>query len=75
MCNHHGFRGGWRPQAESYPLIHGVVSDNPYGGFVTLINGFTKQTKLSSAGIGSESCCRSSNGRPRERWRAAGGRT
>src|SRR4051794_5866166 len=49
-----GFRGGWSPGVETYPLIHGVVSKNPYGEFVILSDCFTKRTKLSSAGIGSE---------------------
>ena len=49
-----GFRAGWSPKSEPYPLIHGVVSKNPYGEFVTLIDSFTKRTKMSSVGIGSE---------------------
>jgi hypothetical protein len=49
-----GFRGGWSPKADPYPLIHGVVSRNPYGEFVTLTDCFTKRTRMSSAGIGSE---------------------
>lgn len=49
-----GFRGGWSPRSEPYPVIHGVVGKNPYGEYVTLIDCFTKRTKLSSAGIGSE---------------------
>ncbi len=49
-----GFRDGWVPISEPYPLIHGVASKNPYGEFVTLINCFTTRTRLSSAGISSE---------------------
>jgi hypothetical protein len=48
------FRGGWTPRSEPYSLIHGVVSKNPYGEFVTLNDCFTTRTKLSSAGIGLE---------------------
>src|SRR4051794_7851101 len=46
-------RGGWSPKIDPYSLIYGVVSKNPYGEFVTLIDCFTKKNKLSSAGIGS----------------------
>ena len=49
-----GFRGGWTPKSEPYPLIYGVVSKTPYGEFVTLIDCFTKRTRMSSAGISSE---------------------
>ena len=49
-----GLRGDWWPKAEGYPVIRGVVERNPYGNFVTLHNAFTKRTRLSSAGIGSE---------------------
>ena len=49
-----GFRAGWSLKSEPYPLIQGVVSKNPYGEFVTLIDCFTKRTKMSSVGIGSE---------------------
>src|SRR3954462_15134546 len=49
-----GLRGGWSPRIDPYTLIHGVVGKNPYGEFVTLIDCFTKRTRLSSAGIGSE---------------------
>lgn len=49
-----GFRGGWTPEFESYPVIHGVVGKNPYGEFITLIDCFTTRRKLSSAGIGLE---------------------
>jgi ApeA N-terminal domain 1 len=48
------FRGGWRPQVEPYPLIQGVVSKNPFGEYVTLIDCFTERTTLNSAGLGLE---------------------
>jgi hypothetical protein len=48
------FKEGWTLKPESYSLIHGVVSKNPYGEFVTLIDPFTKQRRLSSSGIGSQ---------------------
>lgn len=48
------FRGGWSPKSEPYPVIHGVVSKNPYGDFVTLVDCFTARSSISSAGIGSE---------------------
>ena len=48
------FRAGWSLNSESYPLIRGVVSKNPYGEFITLRDCFTTQKRLSSAGIGSE---------------------
>lgn len=49
-----GFRGGWSPGGQSYPVIYGIVGRNPYGEFVTLSDCFTTRTTLSSAGIGSE---------------------
>src|SRR3954454_18635414 len=49
-----GFTGSWGPQTARYPLIRGVVSKTPYGEFVTLIDCFTRRTKLSSVGTGSE---------------------
>lgn len=50
-----GFTGGWSPGTVPYPLIRGIVGRNSYGGeFVTLIDCFTKSSKLTSAGIGEE---------------------
>jgi hypothetical protein len=49
-----GFKEGWTPGSEGYPLIRGVVSKNPYGDFVTLMDCFTTRRNLSSAGIGTE---------------------
>ena len=48
------FRDVWSPAFEPYPLIHGIVSKNPHGEYVTLVDCFTKQTTMSSAGISSE---------------------
>jgi len=48
------FREGWSLGVERYPIIRGVVIENPYGTFVTLIDCLRKQSHFSSAGVSSE---------------------
>ena len=48
------FRPGWSPEAERYPLVHGVVGDCPYGSFVTLIDSFRTTQKFNMVGATSE---------------------
>jgi len=48
------FREGWSAGAERYPTIRGVVDENPYGTFVTLIDCLRKQSRFNMAGVTSE---------------------
>src|SRR4051794_31946823 len=48
------FRQGWSPEAERYPVIHGVVGESPYGAFVTLIDNFRTAQKFNMVGATSE---------------------
>lgn len=49
-----GFKEGWIPTIETYPLIRGVVGGNPYGPFITLSDCFTQQTTFSLPGAGEQ---------------------
>ncbi len=49
------FRPGWAPSKERYPVIRGVMGENPYGTFVTLLDCLRSNTKINMAGITSES--------------------
>ena len=48
------FRQGWSPEAERYPIIHGVVGESPYGAFVTLIDSFRTGQQFNMVGATSE---------------------
>ena len=48
------FREGWSAGADRYPTIHGIVDENPYGTFVTLVDCLRKQSRFSSVGLSSE---------------------
>jgi hypothetical protein len=48
------FREGWSPQVDRYPVIHGVLVENPYGKFATLYDGLTSRLNLGWGGIASE---------------------
>ncbi len=48
------FREGWAPATEDYPIIRGVVDENPYERFVTLLDSFRSKTNINMAGITSE---------------------
>lgn len=49
-----GFQGGWSPGVQAYGIIQGVVSDSPYGEFVSLYDCFQRSKSVRSQGIGSE---------------------
>jgi len=49
-----GFRKGWSPGGQRYPIIRGVVGESPYGAFVTLIECFTTESKFNMVGATSE---------------------
>jgi ApeA N-terminal domain 1 len=48
------FREGWSAGVERYPTIRGLVDENPYGTFVTLIDCLRKQSRFNMAGVTSE---------------------
>src|SRR5688572_2934858 len=42
-------------ESDTYPIIHGVISDSPYDGrFVTLVDCFRKRVTLAVPGFASE---------------------
>jgi hypothetical protein len=48
------FSADWAAGVERYPTIHGVIGDNPYGTYVTLIDCFRKHSVINMAGVTSE---------------------
>ena len=48
------FREGWSAGQELYPAIRGVVDENPYGTFVTLLDCTRIHSRISMPGITSE---------------------
>ncbi|MFI5459656.1 MAG: hypothetical protein ACHRXM_29885 [Isosphaerales bacterium] len=48
------FGEAWSAGVERYSIIRGVVDENPYGTFVTLIDCFRKQSRFNMAGVTSE---------------------
>jgi ApeA N-terminal domain 1 len=48
------FREGWSAGQERYPTIRGVVDENPYGTFITLLDCIATRSRISMPGITSE---------------------
>jgi ApeA N-terminal domain 1 len=48
------FREGWSAGQERYPAIRGVVDENPYGTFITLLDCIRIHSRISAPGITSE---------------------
>jgi len=51
------FRPGLSIENAAYPLIQGVVSDSPYGRFITLFNCFRTNLQTGMPGISLETIC------------------
>ena len=58
------FSEGWTGRVERYPIIRGVVDENPYGTFVTLIDCLRKESHFNMARVSSETiwCSRAAIG-------------
>ena len=48
------FGEGWSAELDRYPIIRGVIDENPYGTFVTLIDCLRKRSRFNVAGVMSE---------------------